>query len=112
MQCAFVSLLDILWKNGISYYRIIAVDRNKPRRELIKAIYLRLLEAKSGAINPESTFDAVDVETAKGKAFSADGIGFDGIIEVSFNLHYHGLGTHFVNHITGRGEFFRNFARL
>lgn len=77
--------MDILWKNGISHYRIIAIDPNDERRKRIKAIYLRLLEAKP-SINPESTFDAVDIESAKGETFSADGVGFDGVIEVSPNL--------------------------
>ena len=85
-QCASISLLDFLWKNGISYYRIIAVDPHEQRRELIKTIYTKLLEAKPGAINPDSTFNAVDIGTAKEASFSADKIGFDGVIEVSSDL--------------------------
>jgi hypothetical protein len=103
--------LDLLWKNGISSYRIIAIDPHEQRRELIKAIYLRLLEAKP-AINPESTFDAVDIETAKKETFSADKAGFDGVIEVSLNLRYHGLRKPLMNHVTGRGELFRGIPRF
>lgn len=82
-QCASVSLLDLLWKNGVSYYRIIAVDPNEQRRELIKGIYAKLIEA-GPTIHPNSTFEAVDIETANRSSFSADKIGFDGVIEVSF----------------------------
>jgi hypothetical protein len=85
-QCASVSLLDLLWKNGISYYRIIAVDPHEQRRELIRAIYTKLLKAKSVEIHPDSTFDAVDIATANKVAFSVDKVGFDGVIEVSSDL--------------------------
>jgi hypothetical protein len=104
--------LDLLWKNGISHYRIMAVDPHEQRRKNIKAIYLRLLETKT-SIHPESTFDIVDVETArKESAFSADGIGFDGVIEVRSNLHYSGFGTLLVSPDTGGGDLFRGFTRL
>jgi threonine dehydrogenase-like Zn-dependent dehydrogenase len=83
-QCAFVSLLDLLWKNGVQHYRIIAIDPHEERRGLIKAIYKKLLEARP-AINPESTLDAIDIETAKKQSFSTDNVGFDGVIEVSLN---------------------------
>lgn len=82
LQCASVSLFDLLWKNGISHYRIIAIDPHEERRTLVKAIYNNLLEAKH-AINPQSTFDAVDIDTAKKQSFSADKAGFDGVIEVN-----------------------------
>jgi len=81
-QCASVSLLDILWKNGITY-NIIAVDPHEQRRELIKAIYTKLLEATPTFSSARSTFSAVDIERAKKETFSADNVGFDGVIEVS-----------------------------
>jgi len=82
--CAFVSLMDLLWKNGITYYRIIAIDPHEQRRNLIKAIYLKLLEANPG-ISPNSSLDAIDIDTAKKESFSADRIGFDGVIEAVGN---------------------------
>jgi len=82
--CATVSLVDLLWKNGIYNYRIIAIDPNEPRRECVRAIYRRLLEAKP-PINPESTFDAVDIASAKKEVFSADNVGFDGVVEAVGN---------------------------
>ena len=78
--------MDLLWKNGISYYRVIAIDPHEKRRELIKAIYTKLLEAKPVAAHPNSTFDAVDTKTADKVSFSADKVGFDGVIEVGSNL--------------------------
>ena len=83
--------MDLLWKNGISYYRIIAIDPHEQRRELIKAIYTKLLGAKTLAIHPDSTFDAVDIKTANKVSFSADKVGFDGVIEVSSNLNLRAL---------------------
>lgn len=81
-QCASVSLLDLLWKNGIPYH-IIAIDPHEQRRELIKAIYTKLLEARPEFSSPRSTFDAVDIERAKKETFSTNNAGFDGVIEVS-----------------------------
>jgi len=78
--CASVSLLDLLWKNGISHYRIIAIDPHEQRRELVKGIYAKLLESRP-AIHSNSTFEAVDIETANKASFSADKIGFNGVIE-------------------------------
>ncbi|KAF9788612.1 chaperonin 10-like protein [Thelephora terrestris] len=82
--CAVVSLLDLLWKNGISYYRIIAIDPHEQRRNLIKAIYNKILDANP-TLNQKSTFEAVDIETAKQRGFSADNAGFDGVIEAVGN---------------------------
>ena len=82
-QCASVSLLDLLWKNGISHYRIIAIDPNEQRRELVRGIYAKLVEARP-TIHSSSTFEAVDIETANKASFSADKVGFNGVIEVSF----------------------------
>lgn len=84
-QCATVSLLDLLWKNEILHYRVIAVDPHEQRRNLIKAIYNKLLQTVP-TINPKSTFDAIDIETSKRNFFSVDGVGFDGVIEVNLYL--------------------------
>lgn len=104
--------MDLLWKNGVSHYRIIAIDPNEPRRERVKAIYRRLLEANP-PINPESTFDAIDIETAKKEVFSPNNVGFDGVVEVSLDLGYHCSGTRLINGvIIGCGELFRGFTRF
>lgn len=63
------------------HYRIIAIDPHEERRKLIKTIYNNFFEVKH-LINPKSTFDAVDIDTAKKQGFSADEVGFDGVIEV------------------------------
>ena len=79
LQCASVSLFDLLGSNGrTSHYRVIAIDPHEERRKLIKAIYNNL-----HPINSQSTFDAVDIDTAKKESFSADKVGFDGVIEVN-----------------------------
>lgn len=105
LQCASVSLFDLLWKNGISCYRIIAIDPHEQRRNLIRAIYRKLLESKPG-ISPESTFDAVDIETAKKQSFSVDKIGFDGVIEVRLikSASLWSGSEALLHHITGCGE--------
>jgi hypothetical protein len=84
-QCASVSLLDLLWKNGISYYRIIAVDPHEQRRNLSGRSTPNSSKPNPW-IHPDSTFDAVDIATAKKVAFSVDKVGFDGVIEVSSDL--------------------------
>ena len=111
LQCASVSLFDLLWKNGISHYKIIAIDPHEQRRKLIKTIYSSLLEAKH-AIDPQSTFDAVDIDTSKNQSFSADKVGFDGVIEVNLSRVVVSLKRGLLNLITGRREHFCRFARF
>jgi hypothetical protein len=82
LQCACISLLDILVRNEISGFRIVSVDPIQSRREKMQAIYT--------AIDPTGTFPGTflisDVESAKATVNQwTDEVGCNAVIEVTLN---------------------------